>query len=416
MEPFAPWGRLHAVSRQNSGGLFMGGKRPAPSFAGTGVETPYYRLSAFELATSWVPGVRPLGPLPDTVSSARIAFESAVRPALLRPPCYVSFSGGRDSSAVLAVATHIARREGLADPVPVTEVYPGIDAADESHWQRLVIDHLGLHEWTRISISGESDLLGAAAQASLLRRGVLWPPSFHVKDALFATASGGTLLTGEGGDEVIGPRRVTPVTLLVRKRRRPRPALLRAVTAALAPAPLRRAWLRRDIARSDQQPWLRPSVAREHRRQLAADEAAEPLSWGRAIRWVRHRRAVDAVLTNYQALGTEHDVVVGHPLLDDGFLAALAGAGGRWGFAGRTALMRILFADVLPDEILRRSTKASFDRAYMGEATRDFARGWDGTGVDTDLVDPETLRAAWLSDHPSTLSGTLLQQAWLASR
>lgn len=361
-------------------------------------------------------GVYSMAALPDTVVSARAAFEAAINRALMRPPCYVSFSGGRDSSAVLAVAAHVARREGHADPIPVTEIYPGIEAADESRWQRLVIDHLGLREWVRISISGESDLLGDAARTSLLRRGVLWPPSFHVKDALFTTASGGTLLTGEGGDEVIGPRRVTPVTLLVRKRRRPSPVLLRAAASALAPAPLRRVRQRREIARYDQQPWLRPPVAREHRRLLAADEADEPLAWDRSIWWARHRRAVDVVLTNYQALGAEQDVVVRHPLLDEGFLAALAHAGGRWGYAGRTSLMRILFADVLPDEILRRSSKASFDTAYMGEATREFARGWDGSGVDTSLVDPEALRAGWLSDRPSTLSGALLQQAWLASR
>ena len=37
---------------------------------------------------------------------------------LQRGPCLVSFSGGRDSSAVLAVATAVARREGLAAADP----------------------------------------------------------------------------------------------------------------------------------------------------------------------------------------------------------------------------------------------------------------------------------------------------------
>ncbi|PZF85491.1 asparagine synthase-related protein [Jiangella anatolica] len=376
----------------------------------------YYRLSAFELATSWVHGVRAVPAVPHVPVSPRVALEDAIRPALLRGPCFVSFSGGRDSSAVLAVATALARRDGLPDPVPVTEVYPGVADADESEWQRLVVGHLKLTEWVRLPVSGESDLLGDGARASLLRRGVVWPPPFHVKDPLFATVAGGSMLTGEGGDEVIGPRRVTPVNLLVRLRRRPRPILLAAVGSSLRPAVLRRAAVRRQMAADDQQPWLRADVARAHRRLLAADEAAEPLAWGRSIWWVRHRRAVDAVLTNYAALGAEHDVRVGHPLLDERFLAALAGFGGRWGFAGRTDLMRVLFADLLPEAVLSRASKASFDRAYLGEPTREFARTWDGSGVDTTLVDPDVLRSAWLSDRPSTLSGTLLQQAWLSAQ
>lgn len=384
--------------------------------AGSAPASRFYSLTSFELATSWVHGIMPATPPPATTVTPREALDAAILPALLRPPCFVSFSGGRDSSAVLAAATALARREGLPEPVPVTEIYPGVDDADESGWQRLVVDHLGLTEWVRLQVRGESDLLGDGAQASLLRRGVLWPPPFHVKDHLFRTVSGGSMLTGEGGDETIGPRRTTPVTLLVRKRRRPRPELLAATAAALAPGPVRRFRVRRQMADDAQQAWLRPAIARRHRRLLAADEESEPLAWDRALWWVRRRRAVDVVLTNYAALGAEFDVSVGHPLLDAGFLAALGRAGGRWGYAGRTALMRILFSDVLPDEILRRSSKASFDRAYMGEPMRAFARDWDGCGVDPELVDPEALRAAWLSDRPSTLSGTLLQQAWLAAQ
>lgn len=376
----------------------------------------YFQLSSFEIATSWVHGSLNAPAIPQTPAAPREALDDVLRPALVHGPCFVSFSGGRDSSAILAAATALARREGHADPVPVTEFYPDVPDADEADWQRLVVDHLDLTEWVRLPIRGESDLLGDGARSSLLRRGVLWPPPFHVKDRLFETVAGGALLTGEGGDEVIGPRRTTPLTLLVRKRRRPRPELLAATAAALAPGPVRRLRVRRQMTGDGQQPWLRPAVALRHRRLLSADEAAEPLPWDRSIWWVRHRRAVEAVVTNYDALGAEFGVRVGHPLLERGFLGALAHFGGRWGFAGRTALMRILFADVLPDEILRRSSKASFDRAYMGEPTRDFARGWDGSGVDTALVDPEALRAAWLSVRPSTLSGTLLQQAWLAAQ
>jgi hypothetical protein len=47
-------------------------------------------------------------------------LERAVVCALRRPPCLVSFSGGHDSSLVLAAAVRAAQRERLPAPVPVT--------------------------------------------------------------------------------------------------------------------------------------------------------------------------------------------------------------------------------------------------------------------------------------------------------
>ena len=58
-------------------------------------------------------------------SSPRAALEAVVLRALLRPPCLVSFSGGRDSSLVLAIASDVARRHGLPLPVPATNRFPG---------------------------------------------------------------------------------------------------------------------------------------------------------------------------------------------------------------------------------------------------------------------------------------------------
>jgi hypothetical protein len=48
------------------------------------------------------------------------ALEQRLMPALCRPPCLVASSGGRDSSAVLAVTASVARREGLSLPIPTT--------------------------------------------------------------------------------------------------------------------------------------------------------------------------------------------------------------------------------------------------------------------------------------------------------
>jgi asparagine synthase (glutamine-hydrolysing) len=51
--------------------------------------------------------------------------------------------------------------------------------------------------------------------------------------------------------------------------------------------------------------------------------------------------------------------------------------------------MRHLFGDLLPRAVLERSTRAIFTDAVFTEHTREFARQWNGDGVDTDLVDPE---------------------------
>ena len=88
--------------------------------------------------------------------SPREALERAILPALLRPPCLVSFSGGRDSAAVLAVATALARREGLPAPIPATNVFPAADDSDETAWQELIVRHLGLSEWVRTRATGTS--------------------------------------------------------------------------------------------------------------------------------------------------------------------------------------------------------------------------------------------------------------------
>jgi asparagine synthase (glutamine-hydrolysing) len=78
--------------------------------------------------------------------------------------------------------------------------------------------------------------------------------------------------------------------------------------------------------------------------------------------------------------------------------------------------MRLLFGDLLPDDVLARTTKSGFDRAFWSEPSRAFAAEWDGAGADPELVDVEALRQEWMSPEPDPRSFTLLQAAWLASR
>ena len=375
----------------------------------------FLRPQPLEVASGWIYGSVP-ATLPDASGiSPRAALDDAIRPALVDGPCFVTFSGGRDSSAVLAAATSLARREGHRLPVPVTRCYPDVPESDEADWQRSVIDHLGLTEWLRLELrDGESDLLGPSARDALAKRGALWPPALQTHGVVFDQVRGGSLLTGEGGDAVLGERRITALAALLR-RRRPSRALVRYAVMSCLPRPVRRRTLRGLLRQSPQHRWLRPAAFDQHVRLLAADVADEPWGYAAATRAISRQRSFATVVHNHTAAAAEHDVRASDPLLDHRFVAALATSAGRTGHLGRTATMRALFSDVLPEPVLSRSTKASFNRVHTGAATREFARGWDGSGVDTELVDVERLRSVWLSDEPTMAAGVLLHHAWLAS-
>ena len=116
-------------------------------------------------------GDDPVGPLERDLSggSPREAIDAVLAEALARTPCLISFSGGRDSSALLAAAVRVARREGLDLPIPATLVFPQSEASNEDEWQAIVLDHLGLSEWERFEIVDEFDAVGPVATQALLR-------------------------------------------------------------------------------------------------------------------------------------------------------------------------------------------------------------------------------------------------------
>jgi asparagine synthase (glutamine-hydrolysing) len=61
----------------------------------------------------------------------------------------------------------------------------------------------------------------------------------------------------------------------------------------------------------------------------------------------------------------------------------------------------------------RRGTLAEYGDAFWGERSRAFARDWDGSGIDHELVDSDRLRQIW-SGPPWLHASTLAQAAWLA--
>ena len=355
-----------------------------------------------------------IGPLPRVAAgcSPLAAIEAAVLPALRRPPCLVSFSGGRDSSVVLAVAARAARREGLALPVPLTQRFRDAPRAAESRWQELVVSHLALPDWECIDAGTEFGFVGPVAARSLMSHGLLWPPNCHLHAPLLERAGGGSLLTGLDGDTVLGGWPWVRVASLLSSRVKPEPRDLLRLARAATPGPLRRRVDRWRNTHTPGAPWLRPSE-RGAFVSMCLDALDEPLRWNARVAALGRKRYLAVAFSSYQALADDTGTLLLHPFLDPGFLAALARAGGVLGWGDRTATTVALFGEILPRETITRASKATFDDVCWSESSREFARNWDGSGVDEELVDPDALRAEWLKETPHFGTAVLLQSAWL---
>jgi hypothetical protein len=385
--------------------------------AGTG-PLPFYRVDALEMAAGWVPGPGE----PPVLSDVEVpphpvqALEKVLLPALQQRPCVVAFSGGRDSSAVLAVAVALARREGLPLPVAVTNVYPELAETDESEWQELVIRHLGVEEWVRQEFTDETDLLAPRSLESLRRHGPLWPGTMHNREPWIAVARGGCWIDGNAGDEVLGEMRATPLVRIAERELPLGKQAIKQLVKALGPRWLRERVARRPLTRNDiLRPWLRPEAAEWFVSTVARDTTQRPLSYGRAVLEVITRRGVQACFGNLDLIGESLGVRYLHPLLDPTFAISLGRFGPRFGYAGRTATMRAVFGELLPDAILTRRSKVFFNNAYAHRYTREFVARWDGTGLDPELIDLEALKRTWQQPLFHGGSFQLVHLAWLAT-
>lgn len=329
------------------------------------------------------------------------ALERVLMRALLRPPCAVSFSGGRDSSAVLAAAVEVARRHGLEPPIPVTMRFPRSPQSDETSWQELVLSHLGLPGQELVELDHEVEALGPCARETLGAHGLIWPGNAHMHLPVLEHARGGTLLTGVGGDELLGA---------TAPRRSPRAALL-----GISPRSLRRqVWLRRQAPEGWE--WLTSQGRRALMRALAREEVSWPYPWDRALHHWYASRAFAALDGALRLVGELRDVEVINPLLEPEVLAELARLGGRRGFPSRTEAMRRLFGALLPEALLERPLKAVFTNPAFGPETQNFVAGWDGRGVDERHVSTQAVREQVLSEDPDFRVILLVQQAWLAAQ
>jgi asparagine synthase (glutamine-hydrolysing) len=339
------------------------------------------------------------------------ALEQALLPGLARPPCLVAFSGGRDSSVVLAAAMSAARRHGLEPPIPATLRFAAAPLSHEVSWQETVVRHVGASDWIRLDIGHELEYLGAIGTRTLTRHGVLWPPNAFLLTPLLERAGDGSVVTGTGGDQFLTGGTHGRIRGVVGGRIRPEARDARRLAAALAPIAARRA-VRRMISPA-RIPWLRPEAQREALAATVRDFECEPVRFDARVRFVARRRGTVESLRTGERLAGDARADLVTPLSDERFLAALADAGGARGWASRSALLRALFSGLLPGEVLTRSTKADFSEVVWGPRTREFIADWSGAGADSELVDAEALKAAWSEASPIFPAAIPLQVAWL---
>ncbi len=369
---------------------------------------------AFGVVCGEFVGVEPLPVAAAAGLTPLACLEAAIRPALLRPPCFVSFSGGRDSAVVLAVAALAARREGLALPIPLTARFAWAPATDESPWQELVVKHLRLPDW-ELSVSDDRswlDLVGPVATSCLLRHGLLYSHNAYFHGPLLERARGGSLVTGIDGDGLFGQWPWGRAVAVMAGRARPEARDVLRVAHALAPRQLRRFTWERRFEVSDTPSWLQTSVHRTWRRAMY-DQSERPLRWSSHVEAYARKRGLALRSASLRLLGDDADALVVHPFLDRRFLASLRRLGGAVGWGDRTSTLAALFGGLLPASVITRTTKALFGEVTWSEASREFARAWDGSGVDSGLVDAQALKAEWLSPWPDARTGLLLQSAWV---
>jgi asparagine synthase (glutamine-hydrolysing) len=346
------------------------------------------------------------------------ALRRTIRAALAAPPCFVTFSGGRDSSAVLGLAAQVAEREGLEPPIPVTAEFPGAARSDEREWQELVLSSLKVGDWIRRAYGDELDLLGPAAADLMRRSGLPYPFNLHLLEPLIAEARGGTLVTGVGGDQVLD--RAGAFRDVLSRRRRPSKREALHTLIGLSPRIVRRRLVAGTVARS--YPWLTPEGGAAFHRALLERELRIPIRWDRELRLRWREREMQMNLARLGELAAYHHVDLVHPFTDPAFVSSLAHDGGAFGFQTRTVIMRRLFADVLPDELNSRQTKAWFEEVVWNRYSKAFIASLDerrlGGALDAlgvaPLVDPAALLATWREPVPHSNSFMLLQGCWMA--
>ncbi len=366
-------------------------------------------LDMVELVSGMVLGPDPDVPVPQRHGDPRTVLEEVLLEPLAKAPCGIAFSGGRDSSGLLGAATAAARRHGLPDPVPITFRFPGVDATVEDGYQEAVVRHLGLDEWIRIEPGESLDVLGDASTSLTARYGVLFPGNIHILVPLLEPFRGGALLTGAGGDEMLGGNPHYDLVRMLSGRRLPDKALLRQVAKrVVAPG--------RDRERSRRSAeahltWLVPEVRRQVAETYARNEKDPWSAATRLTAGMYPNRYIHRTQRDMAVVAAGYAATLAHPFLDPRFVGAMAGHVGRTGYRDRAGVMTFMFGDVLPEQVNRRSTKARFDDVFWTRRSAERV-GHLPVEVLADYVDPVALRELWASDRPKGNTSLIVKYLW----
>jgi len=323
------------------------------------------------------------------------------------------FSGGRESSMWLAMATRYARRHGHDDPVPVTLRHPSLASPEQFTLQELVVAHLDLPDWERVEPDDDLDLIGPIAAASLRRTGPFWPPNAYTMAPLIEVARGGVFMLVTGLSDFFAWWRWAPLAGVLAGHRRPARRDVALFASMLVPAVLRARASRR---RTPTLPWLQPAAEQRALALLTDRQAAVPMRFSRAATTQITHRCFTGAAGTFRALGEALGTAIEVPLSRPGVVESLAGTGGWLGFGEQRTMLQRLAGDLLPSELLARRPAPDLNPVFFGEPSREFAASWTGTGLDELVVDIEALRRTWLSDRPDPRTACLLQYAWLSEQ
>jgi asparagine synthetase B (glutamine-hydrolysing) len=341
----------------------------------------------------------------------------AITEQLTDQPVYVEFSGGCDSSLVLSAALKSCRDAQHAPPIPITFRYPLIPETNETVYQEAVFEYLGINNGRVFEITNEFDLLGPSARNGLKAFGLVCPALPLVRADLMRQLEPGLVLSGEGGDESLGPRRAGGAVRAVRALKRGR---LRGfagnVMTSLMPLPLRRHWIRRGSDLSLE--WISPQEHERYNAEIVEWWTAEPL---------RPSRFAEFYLTRPGTQVTVHQVGevmrwcghrYGAPLMEQHFVHAVGDLTPLTKLQDRRRILNHHFTSNLPEVVLNRIDKKFFQAAFFNTYAKEFARSWSGQ-ISDDCIDGAKLKAHWLQDDSNNVwspTFLLLQKAWLESQ
>jgi asparagine synthase (glutamine-hydrolysing) len=316
--------------------------------------------------------------------ACRHLLEAAIRARMPRGgQAAVFFSGGIDSSVILSGAAHVARRDGLPLPVPMTAVYEEHPESDEAFYRDEVARCAGVAPIVVRASAPDAALFRMQADRRAALPDLPADAAGRVVHQRARELDLTTALTGVGGDWLFGGSPLAYADLIRRGR------LLAAIrrhrldrrtpdsgwtprgllTAGMWPAlpPRVRARLRpaaRRVMRAGPPLWLRlpvPELPQGPVPPRGAAHASADITASLRDGWI------PLSFELFEQTSAEAGCHVSHPLLDRRmleFALALPEDQRRRGTETRFVLKRAA-ADLLPEALLRRTTKADFGHVIV---------------------------------------------------